>query len=155
MRSSIRRENSRCANNIFYVTANHNDNFSKFNFFLVLSAYFARDTMLARCLLSSCVCLSVNPSVGPSQVGTVSKRLDELSSCLAWRLPFTYPTISKNKGTSFWNFVPNSGLRKFRHGKSIALSTKLVVVDGRVCRRHLYDNRQGVVAVYYKSINQL
>ena len=33
-----------------------------------------------------------------------------------------------------WNFVPNSGLRKFRHGKSIALSTKLVaVVDGRAC----------------------
>ena len=24
--------------------------------------------------------------------------------------------ISKNKGTSLWNFVLNSGLRKFRHG---------------------------------------
>jgi len=37
---------------------------------------------------------------------------------------------------------------------SIALSTTLVVVvvDGRVCWRHLYDNRR-VVAVYYKSIN--
>ena len=51
-------------------------------------------------------------------------------------------------------FVVNSGLGKFRHGKSIALSTKLVVVvvDGRACWRHLYDIR-GVVAVYYKSIN--
>jgi len=29
---------------------------------------------------------------------------------------------------SLWNFVPNSGLRKLRHGKSIALSTELVVV---------------------------
>jgi len=26
---------------------------------------------------------------------------------------------SKNKGTSLWNFVLNSGLRKFRHGISI------------------------------------
>ena len=52
--------------------------------------------------------------------------------------------------------VPNSGLSKFRRGTSIVLSmsTKLVVVvvDGRVCRRHLYDSRR-VVAVYYKSVN--
>ena len=27
--------------------------------------------------------------------------------------------ISKNKGTSLWNFVLNSGLRKFRHAMSI------------------------------------
>ena len=27
--------------------------------------------------------------------------------------------IFKNKGTSLWNFVPNSGLIKFRHGISI------------------------------------
>ena len=51
-------------------------------------------------------------------------------------------------------FILNSRLPKFRHGKSIALSTKIVVVvvDGRVCRRHLYDSRR-VVAVYYKSVN--
>ena len=44
--------------------------------------------------------------------------------------------------------------RKFRHSKSIALSTKLVVVvvDGRACRRHLYDSRR-VAAVYYTSVN--
>jgi len=45
--------------------------------------------------------------------------------------------ISKNYGTSFWDFVPNSGIRKFHRGKSIALSTTLVivvvVVDGRAC----------------------
>ena len=29
----------------------------------------------------------------------------------------------QNKGTSVWNFVPNSGLRKFYHGKSTVLST--------------------------------
>jgi len=47
--------------------------------------------------------------------------------------------ISKRFGTSLWNFVPNSGLGKFRRGQSIALSTKLVVVV--------------VDAVYYKSVN--
>jgi len=42
--------------------------------------------------------------------------------------------LKANMGTSLWDFVPNSGLGKFRHGKSIALSTTLVVVvDGRVC----------------------
>ena len=39
--------------------------------------------------------------------------------------------ISKNKGISLWNFVLNSGLRKFRHGISIVetcyqLSSSLV-----------------------------
>jgi len=34
----------------------------------------------------------------------------------------------QKSGTSLSKFVPNSGLWKFRHGRSIALSTKLVVV---------------------------
>jgi len=37
-------------------------------------------------------------------------------------------------------FSPNSGLRKFRHDTSIALSTELV--DAEACWRHLYDNRR-------------
>jgi len=43
---------------------------------------------------------------------------------------------------------------KFRRGKLISLSTTLVVIvlDSRVCWRHLYDSRR-VVAVYYKSVN--
>jgi len=59
--------------------------------------------------------------------------------------------LSPKLKNSLWDLVPNSGLRKLRHNTSIALSTKLVD-DGRVCWRHLYDNRR-VVAVYYKSIN--
>ena len=57
------------------------------------------------------------------------------SSTLTARLPTSYTVLSrnsgicKNKGTSLWNFIPNSGLRKFRYGKSIVLSTTLV--DGR------------------------
>jgi len=48
--------------------------------------------------------------------------------------------ISKNYGTSLWDFVPNSVLRKFRSGKLIAMSTKLVVfVDGRTCIRSTFS----------------
>jgi len=50
-----------------------------------------------------------------------------LSYCIMRKFRYLY----KNKDTSLWSFVRNSGLRKFRHGKSIALSTKLV--DGRAC----------------------
>ena len=58
--------------------------------------------------------------------------------------------ISKNKGTSLWNFVLNSGLRKFRHGISIVetwyqLSSRKVnaqsvinwAVVGQLSRWHL------------------
>jgi len=44
---------------------------------------------------------------------------------LSWFLALSYTVlkgnsvISKNKDTSLWNFVLNSGLRKFRHGISI------------------------------------
>jgi len=117
--------------------------------------------MPARCMLSSCVrpsvCLSVCPFV--RQTVVVSKRLDKSSWFLARRLPSAIPTLRykeigvspKIKVLPSGTLVPNSGRRKFRHGKSIALSTKLVV-DGRACWRHLYDNRR-VVAVYYKSVN--
>jgi len=65
--------------------------------------------------VSVCLCLS--------QVGVLSKRMNESSWFLLWELPFTvlkrYSCISKNKGASLWNFVPNSGLRKFLHVISI------------------------------------
>jgi len=105
------------------------------------------------------ICPSVRLSVRPTQAGIVSKRLDE-SSCFfgletSFHLSHTVLWgnlgISKSDGTSDWNLVPNSALRKFRRGKSIASSTK-VVVHGRACWRHLYDNRW-VVAVYCKSVS--
>jgi len=127
--------------------------------------FLSRDAMLARYMRSSRVMQSVYPSVclsvRPSQAGIASQRLGELS----WRLPSTCAALcykeiwvglsSKIRVlSSAWHFVPNSGLGKFRRGKSIALSTKLVVVvDGRVCWRHLYDNRR-VVAVYYKYVSK-
>ena len=45
-------------------------------------------------------------------------------------LCFKETGISKNKGN--WNFVPISGLRKFRYGTSIvATGWTLIVINGR------------------------
>jgi len=59
----------------------------------------------------------------------------------------------KNNGTSLCNFVPNSALRKFRHGKSIVMSTKLV--DGRACEPHERRSTRhcGTHIVYYTSVD--
>ena len=53
----------------------------------------------------------------------------------------TYPTlfykyirVSPKQGSPLLKYVQFSGLRKFRHGKSIVLSTKLV--NGRACWTH-------------------
>ena len=66
-------------------------------------------------------------------------------------------TVSKDSGTSLWNFVPNSGLIEFLDGKSIALSTKLVD-DGRACWQHLHvrrSTRRGWThIVYYTSVDR-
>ena len=60
------------------------------------------------------VCLSVRPPVRPSQAGIISKRLDESSWFWHGRflpcLPYGNLGISKNWGTSLWNFVSNSEL---------------------------------------------
>ena len=76
------------------------------------------------------LCIRGRPtSRGPvsvSQVGVLSKRLNESSWFLACELPSTRPTLLKgnsvipqNKGTSLSNFVLKSGLRKFCHGISM------------------------------------
>jgi len=68
------------------------------------------------------LCLSLRPS----QVGVLLKRLNE--SSWFWHVSFLPPVLHcvkrkfgylQNKGSSLWNFVLNSGLRKFRHGISI------------------------------------
>jgi len=48
---------------------------------------------IARHYASAVFAVIVCPSVRPSQAGIVSKRLDESSRYLVWRLPFTHPTL--------------------------------------------------------------
>jgi len=56
--------------------------------------------------------------------------------------------ICLQQGTDCLHMV--TGLEKLRHGKSIALLTKLVVV-GQACWRHLYDSRRD----HLSQVNQL
>ena len=68
-------------------------------------------------------------SVCLSEVGVLSKRMNESSWFLEQELPSTPPILHcvkrkfgylQNKGTSLWNFfVPNSGLEKLCFGISI------------------------------------
>ena len=101
--------------------------------------------MVARYMLSTCVRLSVTSRYCIDMTGRIE--LVFLAQRLFPPIPNCVIRKFESKSTSFGNFAPNSGLRKFC--KSIALSTKLV--DGRACRRHLYDNRR-VVASYYTSV---
>jgi len=79
-----------------------------------------------------------------------------------WRGSFLRPILHcvvrkfgylQNKGTFLRNFVSNSGLRKFRHGKSIVLSIKLI--DAPACWPHLLrSTRNGWThIVYYTSVD--
>ena len=106
---------------------------------------------IARYMLSLCVRLSVGPSVCHKPV----LYRNESTWFLAKRLLSTYPILCYKEIRVYQNlryfplglFIPNSGLWKFRHGKSIAFLTTLVVVvvDGRACWRHLYDDRRVVM----------
>ena len=49
--------------------------------------------MLARVLVFA-LCLSVSVCVCLSQVGVLSKRINESGWFLAWKLSWTYPTLS-------------------------------------------------------------
>jgi len=104
--------------------------------------FLRRDAMLARCMLSSCVCPSVCLSGCPSQASIVSKRLDEWSWFLARKLPTVFVIRTfwflKNKSTSFWRTCPK--LEDLENFATLSRSTKLV--DGRACGPHLQWSTQ-------------
>jgi len=99
--------------------------------------------MLARHMLSLCAGLSV--CLLQTGIKTTG-RIELVSGIEASFLHFLQGNlgVSTNKGTSLWNFVPNSEVRKFHHGNSIVLPTKLV--------DDTYDGLH-VVAVYCTSVN--
>ena len=118
--------------------------------------------MLVRYLLSSSY---VCHSVCLSQAGVVVKRLDE--SSWFWHggspsrgSPSTYPTLccKEIRASPEIRVLPSRTLSQTPVLENFAASSPsrcqelvVVVVDVRVCWRHLYDNRL-VVAVYYRHI---
>ena len=92
----------------------------------VLHSFYLHDAMLAR-ILAMALCLSVSVCLHLSVASWSSIETDErIELVLAWELFSTYPACIlrkfgylQSKSTFFWNFVPNSRLRKFRHGISI------------------------------------
>jgi len=106
----------------------------------------------ASVVLAMALCLCVHLS----QASIVSKRLDKSSWVLAWRLPFTYPTLCFRE---IWaspkiRVLPSGTLSKlwtgkFRHAKLIR-STKHV--DCRACGPHLQWSTP-CMAVYCTSVN--
>ena len=125
----------------------------------LLDPFLPRDAMLAQYLLSSCVRLSVCLPVRHKPVLYKNDWTNRAGFFFVRRLPNTYPIlcykknydISRNYGTSLWILELGFKLRtwKISPGQVIRVVN---VVDGRVCWRHLYDNRR-VVAVSYKSNN--
>jgi len=98
--------------------------------------------MLALYTLSSCVYRSSR-----FDKYRLDKQTDGQSWFLVWELPeLYYKQIRILQVTSLWNFVPNCGLRKFRHGKSI---TELV--DSRTYEMH-FTTVERVVAGCTKFI---
>ena len=104
-----------------------------------LFSFTARRYKLTCAVYVVVICPSVRLYVRPSQAGIALTGPDESSWFLAWKLPSTYPTLCctetwvfpKNMVSllPFGTFVLNSGLRKFRHGKSVALSSAVELVD--------------------------
>ena len=82
----------------------------------IFSTFYLHEAVLAR-VLAMALCLYVSVTDWAEQIRLV----------LAQEFHSIYPTPCykeigipfKNKGTSLWNFAPNSGLRKFRHDESI------------------------------------
>ena len=118
---------------------------------LISSLFLPRSAMLARYMLSSCVCPSVTSRYCIETTGRIELVLAQ------WLPSIAIPhCVVRNFGISKIRVLlslelcpPNFELRKFRRSKSIVLSTKLV--DGQRCLTTRPTRR--VVAVYYTSVN--
>ena len=92
-----------------------------FSFFPLFTARCYASAVLAMGLCPSvCVCLSVTSRCS---IKTAERIELVFGTWASFHPSYTVlkgnSVISKNKATSLWNFVLNSGLRKFRHGISI------------------------------------
>jgi len=109
--------------------------------------------MLARYMLSSCVCLHVSVSVRPSvRMSETSRYCFETTGriqlvfAIEASFHLSYTVLQGNSGIYVYPkirvFFPESAFRKFRHGKSIVLSAKLMTFE---LVDHTYDGLRVVV----------
>ena len=112
----------------------------------------------ARCYASAVLamglCLSVRLSVTSRSSTKMAERIELVFGMWASFHPsYTVlkekSVISKNKGTSLWNFVLNSGLRKFRHGISIVVSGS--GISWAICKS-AYRSRQMTTPTPHHSV---
>jgi len=83
-------------------------------------AFLPRDAMHPRSWPWACVCLSVRSRSSVEMAEWIEPVFGMWASFHpSYTVLKANSVISKNKGTSLWNIVLNSGLRKFRHGTSI------------------------------------
>ena len=126
--------------------------------------------MLARYMLSSCVCLHVSVSVCPSvRMSETSRYCFETTGriqlvfAIEASFHLSYTVLQGNSGIYVYPktrvFFPESAFRKFRHGKSIVLSAKLMTFE---LVDHTYDGllymrrgcaRRGYYYSYYFDRN--
>jgi len=131
--------------------------------------FYPRDAVLARVLaMFPCLCLPVCLSVCHK---SVFYRNGRMNRAWFWHESFLTPIlkgnsgISENEGTSVWNFVINSGLKKFCFGISIVetcyrLSSAEMdaqSVINRVVSRPLvyHSDRQALSTARFRRASQL
>jgi len=103
----------------------------------------------ARCYASTVqamgLCLSVRPSVTSRCSVETDERIQLVFGLSASFHP-SYTVLkgnsvnSKNKGASLWNFVLNSGLRKFSHGHGISIVETCYELSSRMVDTHSVIN---------------
>jgi len=112
----------------------------------LFTAFLLCNTMLALHMLRSLSLSSVHPSVTSQYCIKTIGQIElvfgtEASYHLSHAVLSGNLGISKNLGTSPWNFTPNSGLRKFHHSKSVYVTLKLHHFDllRRCCKTCFYS----------------
>jgi len=157
-------DSSEVCHRISCSVANGNLVRSKRCFENVTSFYFLNNSVINKpvliyftarhCMQCGTSAMTLYPSVCPSQASVVSKRLDESSWFLAWRLRSTYPTLSckeigvspKKMSTSLWTQKFSPGQLSRPRCQQTYRRSSLLTVD------HTYDDRR-VVAVYCTSVD--
>jgi len=141
----------------FYLSVSPRYSFDQWSLWKRLCPKGARNPkcFTARCYASAVLAMALCPSVSVTSRCSI-ETAERIELVLACELPSTFHpsytvlkgnlVISKNKGTSLWNFVLNSELRrKFRHGISIV----------ETCYQHSSRKKDAQSVINWAVVGQL